>query len=371
MTNLSKNVIRGVKLAVSCAFFFILFSFVQGNELLAMFKRIDWLYLCLSFLLIPVMLSASCLKWRVVLGERAGHIPFLQLLRIYAIGYFFSNLLPSTVGGDVVRSYYAGRLLGSQSHAAVSIFIERFTGIMLLFFLVAAAPLLYPRLYLIPYVWVPALAGVVLLAISCFLFIASDPLALPRRVFAALLRMLRALASASGSEKAQRGVGAIEHGSDRLLRKLQSVREELDRAIATFREDTLYLIQIAGLTIFFYFLTWVNVYISFRAFGVTPDFWAVCALVPAILFAAHLPVTLLGNLGYFESVFVFYFLLIGIPGAETLAMGILLRLKMLSMGVIGYIAFLFYSQDRELEMETLKDIAARQHPNEHNEPEHK
>jgi hypothetical protein len=356
MKILGKNVVRGVKVVVSCAFFFILFSFIQGKELLVIFKRIDWLYLCLSFLLIPVMLSASCLKWQVVLGERARHIPFLQLLRIYAIGYFFSNLLPSTVGGDVVRSYYAGRLLGSQSHAAVSIFIERFTGIMLLFFLVAAAPMLSPRLYLIPYVWIPACAGFLMLCISCFLFFARDPLALPRKVFALLLAMLRAVASACGSEKAMRGVSAIEDGSGKLLLKLQNVREELDQAIAAFKKDKLYLTQVSGLTIVFYFLTWVNVYVSFRAFGVVPDFLAVCALVPAILFAAHLPVTLLGNLGYFESVFAFYFLLIGIPIAETLAMGILLRLKMLSMGVIGYIAFLFYSQDRVREMENLKNI---------------
>ncbi|KAB2891972.1 MAG: flippase-like domain-containing protein [Desulfobulbaceae bacterium] len=354
-----KNMVRAIKLVVSCAFFFILFSFIRGNELLAIFRRIDWLYFSLSFSLIPVMLAASCLKWKVVLGERAGHVSFLQLLRIYAVGYFFSNLLPSTVGGDVVRSYYAGRLLGSQSYAAVSIFVERFTGILLLFFLVAAAPLLAPELYAIPYVWIPSCAGVVLLCISCYLCFSGNPLALPRKMLDLILGGLHAVASRSGSENAKKAVRSVEEGSVVLLRKLQKVREELELAIATFRRDRMYLLQVAGLTIIFYFLTWVNVYVSFRAFGVNPDFLAICALVPAILFAAHLPVTLLGNLGYFESVFVFYFLLIGIPGAETLAMGILLRLKMLTMGVIGYIVYLFYSEDRKLDLENLKKMAGR------------
>jgi uncharacterized protein (TIRG00374 family) len=354
-----KNMVRAIKLVVSCTFFFILFSFIQGNELLAIFRRIDWLYFSLSYSLIPVMLAASCLKWKVVLGERAGHVSFLQLLRIYAVGYFFSNLLPSTVGGDVVRSYYAGRLLGSQSYAAVSIFVERFTGILVLFFLVAAAPLLSPELYAIPYVWIPSCAGVALLCISCYLCLAVNPLALPRRILNLILGGLHAVASRSGSESAKRMVCSVEDTSVVFLKKLQKVREELELAIATFRRDRMYLLQVAGLTIVFYFLTWVNVYVSFRAFGVDPDFLAVCALVPAILFAAHLPVTLLGNLGYFESVFVFYFLLIGIPGAETLAMGILLRLKMLTMGVIGYIVYLFYSQDRELDLKNLKEMTGR------------
>ena len=161
-----KQYVRALKVVISVAFFIVLFSFVQGKELLAMYRRIDWLYFTLSFALIPVMLSASCLKWKVILGDKGRHISFIQLLRIYAVGYFFSNLLPSTVGGDVVRSYYSGRLLDNQALAAVSIFVERFTGILLLFFLVAFAPLLAPELYRTPYILVPAGAGLVLLAIT-------------------------------------------------------------------------------------------------------------------------------------------------------------------------------------------------------------
>lgn len=44
----------------------------------------------------------------------------------------------------------------------------------------------------------------------------------------------------------------------------------------------------------------------FKAFNVEVD--KICAIVPAFMLVVHIPVTLLGNLGYFESVFVFYFL---------------------------------------------------------------
>lgn len=104
--------------------------------------------------------------------------------------------------------------------------------------------------------------------------------------------------------------------------------------------------KLVGVTILFYLLTWVNVYIAFRAFGVMPDFLGVCALVPTVLFVAQIPVTLLGNLGFFESIFVVYFLFLGIPGAETLAMGLLLRLKMLTIGGIGYLVYLSYGNTR-------------------------
>jgi uncharacterized membrane protein YbhN (UPF0104 family) len=56
-------------------------------------------------------------------------------------------------------------------------------------------------------------------------------------------------------------------------------------------------------------------------------------------------------MGFFESVFVFYFLRIGIPGAETLAMGLLLRLKMLTIGVVGYFVYLSYNHTQPIDEE--------------------
>jgi hypothetical protein len=351
------HAVAALKIVMSCAFFYILFSFVQANELLKIFARIDWLYFSLSFLLIPIMLSASCLKWQVILGKRARHIRFGQLLRIYMVGYFFSNLLPSTVGGDVIRSYYSGRLLDNQALAAVSIFIERFTGILLLFFLVAFAPLCAPELYGNPYIFLPAGAGLVLFGMTLCMWWVKDPFVLPRQILRFVFRGLYAITAGSALSLLRRGVVFLEDGSQTILEKLQKVREELTAALDAFRDDRKYLVKVLLLTVVFYVLTWVNVYVSFRAFGVRPDFLYVCALVPAILFAAHVPVTLLGNLGYFESVFVFYFLLIGIPGAETLAMGILLRMKMLTLGLIGYVMYLFYTHKKPGEFENLEEFA--------------
>jgi uncharacterized protein (TIRG00374 family) len=130
----------------------------------------------------------------------------------------------------------------------------------------------------------------------------------------------------------------------RIIERLKKLREELNVAVAAVKEDKRFLWRLIWLTILFYLLTWVNVYTAFLAFGIKVDFLAVCAIVPAIMLVAHVPVTLLGNLGYFESVFVFYFLLVGVGGAESLAMGLLLRLKMLFMGAVGYITYLTYRQ---------------------------
>ena len=339
-----------VKLLVSVVFFGVLLSFVKTNELLAVFARINWLYFSLAILLTPCMMLASCAKWKLILDLKEKKIPFWQLLKIYLIGYFFSNILPSTVGGDVVRFYYAGRLIENQSFAAISVFVERFSGIVLLFFLVVAAPLLYPSLYRNPHIWMPAAAGLICGVITIWIWLVKNPFSLPNRLGARLFGAIKKAGQGRGGGIIVRSAALFEKFYEKIIARLKKLHGELQVAVAAIRHDSPFLRRLIGLTVLFYLLTWINVYFSFKAFNVEVSFLAVCAIVPAVMLVAHIPVTLLGNLGYFESVFVFYFLLVGVSGAESLAMGLLLRAKMLAMGALGFISYLAYRQEHRLDL---------------------
>lgn len=350
MNKIPNSVKIAIKLILSIAFFSVLLSFVQGNELLGLFSQINWPFFILSFAVTLIMIAASCAKWKIVLDLKKK-ISYWQLFRIYFVGYFFSNILPSTVGGDVVRSYYAGKLIESQAFSAVSVFVERFSGIFLLFFLVIFAPLLKPELYHSPYIFLPACAGGTFALIAIWVWKAENPFRIPDRTALFCFRFLHKISTVIGFVFLKRGVEFLEKLYSEIIERLKKLRQELDLAVNAVKQDKLFLWRLIYLTGLFYVLTWINVYTSFKAFNVHVDFIAVCALVPAAMFAAHLPVTLLGNLGYFESVFVFYFLLVGVSGAESLAMGLLLRIKLLTMGAVGYITYLTYKQKFRLDPE--------------------
>jgi glycosyltransferase 2 family protein len=339
-----------VKLLVSVVFFGVLLSFVKTNELMAVFARVNWLYLSVAILLSPCMVLASCAKWKLILDLKGEKVSFWQLLKIYLIGYFFSNILPSTVGGDVVRFYYAGRLIGNQPFAAVSVFFERFSGIVLLFFLVAVAPLFYPSLYRNPQIWLPASAGLIFGLVTIWIWLAKNPFSLPNRLSGWLFGAIKQAGQGRGRGIIVRSAALFEKFYEKVIARLKKLHEELQVAVAAVRHDSAFLRRLIGLTVLFYLLTWANVYFSFKAFNVEVSFLAVCAIVPAVMLVAHIPVTLLGNLGYFESVFVFYFLLVGVGGAESLAMGLLLRAKMLAMGALGFISYLAYRQEHRLDL---------------------
>lgn len=338
----SKKKKIALKAIFSLAFISVLFSFVQGNELLLMLQQVNWVYLFLSLALTPVMVAVSCGKWKMILDAGGSRVPFLTLFRIYLIGYFFSNMLPSTVGGDVVRSFYSGKIIQDQSYSAIAIFIERFSGIFFLFILVILAPLLKPSLYLSPFVSIPILASAVLILSTLWMAKVRRPFVFADVLVASGLKVLRKAMLLLGRKDPRLFIAGIDSHYKAFMQRLEKLHLKLVLAFETILKDKILFLKLTFVTALFYLLTWVNVSLALLAFGVSHQFSDICALVPTILFVAHFPVTILGNLGFFESVFVFYLLLVDIPGNGSLAMGLLLRMKMLLIGIVGFCVYLAY-----------------------------
>ncbi len=344
-----------IKIVFSAAFFIILFSFVKTGELRKVFAHVDLGFLLVSALVTVAMVVSSCGKWKVILDlkQERTRLSFLELLRVYLIGYFFSNILPSTVGGDLVRAYYVGKKIDNQPFSAAAVFLERFSGIVVLFVLVIVTPLCKVELYKNPYVYLPACSGALLLLLLAWLSWFPQALSLPDRIVFTAFHFAHIIARKTGLTVLGRCVAYAEKFYKKLRSKLLLFRDELTYTFTALRHNKVFFIKITLLTLLYYLLTWVNVYTSYLAFGVTVDFWYICAIVPAIMLVAHMPVTLLGNLGYYESVFVFYFLLAGVGTAESLAMGLLLRVKLLAAGLIGFGIYLAYRDKKKLDIQEI------------------
>lgn len=95
------------------------------------------LWLALSQLTIPILLLlfsitllliyTSCLKWKIFLEALGSDVSVFKLIKFYIVGYFINLIIPSYVGGDAVRSWYAGKEVGQHEAAAATI-LERYTG---------------------------------------------------------------------------------------------------------------------------------------------------------------------------------------------------------------------------------------------------
>ncbi|MCX7819285.1 MAG: flippase-like domain-containing protein [Kiritimatiellae bacterium] len=322
---------RALKAIVTIAFFIVLFRWMRRHDWLAALRATDPLYVLLSLLIVPVMLGSSCAKWWVLLRAQGRPVPFRTLLGDYLVGYYFSNLLPSMVGGDAVRVVYSGRRIGSFGHAAAAVFLERFTGILLLLALVVAAPGLRPALYRTPAVWIPSAGAAAVLAGVAIASVGA------RRLRAEL----RHWCERSAQTTARPGhkpslIARFANGADRFLAKLEI-------GFGVLRRDRRVLAQVVALTLLFYGLAALNVWLAFRSFGPAPSPAEILAVLPTALAVAMIPITL-GSLGIAETSYVFYFGLLGISPAHTGVMALFLRLKLILLGVIGGTVYLARDQ---------------------------
>ena len=78
-----------------------------------------------SYIFIQLIFSY---RWHLLLKVFQLIIPIMHLFKTYLIGLFFTNFLPTAIGGDVVRGFYLYRFTKKGKEVAISVIVERFTG---------------------------------------------------------------------------------------------------------------------------------------------------------------------------------------------------------------------------------------------------
>jgi uncharacterized protein (TIRG00374 family) len=131
--------------------------------------RVTYWYWLLAVGVFLIAQLASSVRWRWLarpLGFTQGPGQFLGM---YFVGMFFNLVLPTSVGGDVVRAWYLDGHSGRRLPAFVSVFADRVSGLLVLLIL-ACAGVLFSPLELDPWVRLSVLgmAGGALLAMAAF-----------------------------------------------------------------------------------------------------------------------------------------------------------------------------------------------------------
>lgn len=291
--------------------------FVGGQALLAVFFDLELIYILALLALSVVLIWASCLKWQLFVTANGGEVSLLYLMKIYTVSYFFNLFAPSYLGGDAARSYQLGKTLGSQSNAFAATFLERFTGLFAMCSLALAFVLLGASETAGVSLSVFLISGIVYLsALPCF----SPYFA---QKFFDVLRGLLARAA-----------------SDAIRSKCEGVLEKLDRGMAYARGNTTLFIKALAYSFLFHVLTVINTYVACRAVGWdNPQFYGLFVVVPLILLVGMLPLTPNG-VGLQEGAFVFFLQRIGSSASQGLAVGLVLRAKVIILAMIGGLIFL-------------------------------
>jgi uncharacterized protein (TIRG00374 family) len=253
-------------------------------------RALDAAWTAGAFAAVAAAVALSAWKWGLVLAFRGRPLPFRRRLRHYAVGLFFNNVLPTSIGGDAVRAWEAARDTGEVAEAAGSVVTER---------LVAGAALGLTALAGLPFAGpTPGLALLVLAFLAVNLVLVG---------LFALPRVAESVASAV------------------LPARLEGARAAVAATVAAVRASLRaprLLVPLVLLSVAFQLLVAVVNVCLFAAMGV-PVSLARCAVYTPIVFAlTMLPVSISG-LGVREAAYAFFFAQAGVGPAESVAASLL------------------------------------------------
>jgi glycosyltransferase 2 family protein len=86
----------------------------------------------------------SSLRWCLLAGPLGFRNPFRQFVAYYSVGMFFNLVLPTSVGGDVVRAWYLDGGSGRKVSAFLSVFADRASGLLMLIAIACIAAVCSP-----------------------------------------------------------------------------------------------------------------------------------------------------------------------------------------------------------------------------------
>ncbi|MET0657897.1 MAG: lysylphosphatidylglycerol synthase transmembrane domain-containing protein [Steroidobacteraceae bacterium] len=120
---------RWLKILFAAALMVALAYSVDFGELRAHLTHLDWPVAVVALVAIVLEMPVNAAKWFWSLRLHDQHFPWRYLFRIACMGYFFSNFLPSGIGGDVYRVYRTWPRQGDKSVAVSAVIVERLVGL--------------------------------------------------------------------------------------------------------------------------------------------------------------------------------------------------------------------------------------------------
>jgi len=320
--NRRKIIINLLKLLVSLVLLacFILFIVIpEWPTIIDSFKDINYLYLLIVIFISFPLILVSCLKWQILLKSKNLNISLSRLIGLYLVGYFFNNIIPiGFLGGDFVRIYETAKQTKNTPDSLAAVFMERIMGIIALIMFAIFSIFLKFQLFLKnPTVLLIIIC--IITALIIFIWMIFNP---------KILNFIKNIIKINP------------------LKKIFTKLDEWTTAINKYKYEKRALFYSFIYSIIYNLLAILNVYFSFLTFNYKPNFLDVFIIVPIILLIVlSAPITSAG-LGLFENAIVYLFSLVGVLSSISALVALLLRAKVILLGLIGGIIYFFIRSDK-------------------------
>lgn len=254
------------------------------------------------------LLSAK--KLEILANE--NKLKFLGVLRIYYIGKLFNTFLPSTIGGDAIKSKKLHSILNS-SNGYSSVFMERFTGLIAVLFIAIISSTIFASeipdhiRFMILFGFLPALT---------LLSLAVWSKTLEHKIVEPIIT--------SGFLTSYR----ISNKIEKFYKSLQDYRNQKKIVAESFMLSLVFHIVLIGLNISFAYAIGINI---------SPIYFFIVIPVAAIIL--FLPISV-GGFGAREIIYISLLTQAGVTPAKSASLAFLVNSMVILAGFIGVTAYI-------------------------------
>ncbi len=126
-----------LKAGISAALLYLSLRRINLESLGHRLGDLDWRWIAFIIALAAAQVSVGAMRWRDIAIVCGAKLSAVTAQRYSFIGQFFSQVLPSTVGGDAVRIWLLARGGAGWPTSIYSVLIDRVVGVAMLALLVA------------------------------------------------------------------------------------------------------------------------------------------------------------------------------------------------------------------------------------------
>lgn len=296
-----------VMISVGLLVFLIGRTEIDMQSLRASLAKTDPVLVLLALLTPYVGNLITSTRWKGLLAVQGVDIPHGVLFRSCMVAIFFNQIMPGTIGGDVIRIYDSWKGGATKAVAISTIIVDRVLGLFALA-IFAVLGLYFVRDSLPEYGSMPLVVVAFAFGLGGFIALVFSPLRF-------MVELSRAVYT-------------------RLPGPFSKFFAKVDRSVEPFRGQHVSLVRAIVLSLILQLNVVLLHYLLGRAIGIELGYFEYFYIVSVALFVMLVPISING-IGVRESVFVYMLGSVGVPESDALVLSLLTFAVFLVHGLIG------------------------------------
>ncbi|RJP29108.1 MAG: UPF0104 family protein [Candidatus Omnitrophota bacterium] len=309
-----------LRIAISAFLLFLLFKQIDTSSLVANIRSTDKYILSIAFLIYFLTYIICLFRWEMLLKAIKINLPLKRVIISFAGGSFFSMFLPSTIGGDLIRSIDLSMHTKRPREVIATVLLDRLSGYI----------------------------GLVIVAIVSIIIgwrqMDGQPVIITTMlvIVGMLVLILVVLFNNSIYSKVNKLLHSKKSGG------LRDMIKNLHNEIYVFRNHKGVIINNIFMSVLLQITIPVSYYFIGLSFGIKINMLYYFIFIPIISAIAMLPISL-GGLGLRDAATVFFFAKVGLGKDLAFAMSLTSFFIMVVYSIIGGLIYVLTVRHRRIQ----------------------